>query len=287
MNLSEEILRAGAGLPDRLALSALSLSRADRWSHARLRRAGLGAATGLTEAGLRPGDRLLLPLAQGPYLAVAFLGAIAAGILPAALPPRPDPRDLRDAIAALEPAMILADASLPVPRQPPCRLDPRALAGFESLPAAGFADRDAEAPAYLVFSQGAPLVRRHGSAASLPQIAQNLGLSGQDRLLHVMAADEALSPELGLLAPLASGATVLIPAAGLASAQLPLLASRHGASIIAAPAAILSQMLATDWKPWASLRLALVTDEESPAPALRAAWCGRTGGELRTALRIG
>lgn len=66
MNLAEHVLRAGLAAPDRLAMSVLGLARADRWSHARLRQAVLGTATGLRRSGLAPGDRLLMRLGNDP-----------------------------------------------------------------------------------------------------------------------------------------------------------------------------------------------------------------------------
>ena len=82
MNLAEHVLRAGQATPDKLAMSVLGLSRADRWSHGRLRQAVLGGATGLRQAGLVPGDRLLLRLGNTPAFPIAYLAAIAAGIVP-------------------------------------------------------------------------------------------------------------------------------------------------------------------------------------------------------------
>src|SRR5690606_10489227 len=81
-NLAEHVLNAGLATPDRLALAVISPARADRWSHARLRAAVLGAATGLRECGLRPGDRVLLRIGNEPAFPVAYLACIAAGIVP-------------------------------------------------------------------------------------------------------------------------------------------------------------------------------------------------------------
>ncbi len=80
MNLAEYVLRAGEARPDRLALSIIGLSRAERWSYDRLRRAVLGTATGFLQKGLKPGDRVLLRLGNRPGFPVAYLGAIAAGV---------------------------------------------------------------------------------------------------------------------------------------------------------------------------------------------------------------
>ena len=82
MNLAETALQPGIATPDRLAFSVLGLSRADRWSHARLRAAVLAMAGALANAGFPDGARLPLPPAQDPGFAVTFLAAIAAGLVP-------------------------------------------------------------------------------------------------------------------------------------------------------------------------------------------------------------
>ena len=81
-NLAEHVLTAGAATPDKLALAVVSPSGADRWSYARLTAAVRGTAAGLLVRGLRPGDRVLLRIGNEPAFPVAYLGCIAAGLVP-------------------------------------------------------------------------------------------------------------------------------------------------------------------------------------------------------------
>ena len=59
-NLAAHVLAAGAATPDKIALSILTPSAAEHWSYARLIAAVRGTATGLLQAGLEPGQILLL-----------------------------------------------------------------------------------------------------------------------------------------------------------------------------------------------------------------------------------
>ena len=75
MNLAEHVLRAGQAVPGHQALVVMGADGTQVWTHGDLRRTVLGTATGLTRAGLRPGDRLLMRLANRPAFPIAYLGA--------------------------------------------------------------------------------------------------------------------------------------------------------------------------------------------------------------------
>ena len=59
-NLAAHVLGQADVVPDKIALAILKPTGAERWSYARLQQAVLGCATGLLNAGLTPGDRLLM-----------------------------------------------------------------------------------------------------------------------------------------------------------------------------------------------------------------------------------
>jgi acyl-CoA synthetase (AMP-forming)/AMP-acid ligase II len=68
--------------PEKIALAVLGPARAERWSYARLTRAVLGMAGALRAEGLVPGDRVLLRSGNTVDFPVAFLGAVAADLVP-------------------------------------------------------------------------------------------------------------------------------------------------------------------------------------------------------------
>ena len=289
MNLAEHVLQAGLAHPDRLALSVLGLGRADRWSHARLRRAVLGTATGLLQAGIRPGDRLLMRLGNTPAFPVTYLGAIAAGIVPVPTSAMLTAAETTRLARSVRPAAIVADPGVPLPDHPAPVIDDRRLAGFADLPPAEFAQGPPDRLAYIVFTSGTSGQPRAVCHAHRAILARQMmfqgwyGLTPQDRLLHAGAFNWTFTLGTGLMDPWTLGATALIPAEGVAPEQIPLLASRHGATLIAAAPGVFRRMLRADWKPWPGLRHGLTAGERLD-PGLRRAWHDRTGTDLHEAM---
>ena len=154
MNLAEHVLRAGSALPDKLALSVVGPARAERWSYQRLIGAVRGTATGLLQAGLRPGDRLLMRLGNRPSFPVTYLGAIAAGIVPVPTSALLTAREVTKLVAELRPAMVAAGSDVALPDQPLPLLSEADLAGFADLPQAEFAQGDPERLAYIIYTSG-------------------------------------------------------------------------------------------------------------------------------------
>ena len=60
----------------------LGPARSDDWTYARLETAVRGTGTGLLRAGLNPGDVVLMRLGNTVAFPIAYLGAIAAGLVP-------------------------------------------------------------------------------------------------------------------------------------------------------------------------------------------------------------
>ncbi|MDP5307830.1 class I adenylate-forming enzyme family protein [Paracoccus spongiarum] len=289
MNLAEHVLRAGMAAPDRLAMSIVGVARADRWSYARLVAAVRGTATGLRRLGLRPGDRLLVRLGNTPGFPVAYLGAIAAGLVPvptSAMLTRPE---ITRIAAETGPALIVAGQGIALPDHPAPVLAESQLAGFSALPPADFAQGDPERLAYIVYtsgSSGRPRAVMHAHRAILARRMMFdgwYGLRRDDRLLHAGAFNWTFTLGTGLMDPWTVGATALIPAEGTGLDQIPLLAARHGATLLAGAPGVFRRLLRSGWPPIASLRHGLAAGERLD-PALREAWRERTGTDLHEAM---
>ncbi|TRW96721.1 acyl--CoA ligase [Paracoccus sp. M683] len=289
MNLAEHVLRAGAATPDKLALSVIGPARAERWSYGRLIAAVRGTATGLLRAGLQPGDRVLLRLGNRPAFPVAYLGAIAAGIVPVPSSALLTTREIDKLAAEIDPAMVIAGDGVALPDHPAPVLSESVLAGFADLPPADFAQGDPDRLAYIVYtsgSSGQPRAVMHAHRAILARqmMFQGwYGLCDQDRLLHAGAFNWTFTLGTGLMDPWTLGATALIPAEGVAIEQIPLLAARHGATILAAAPGVFRRMLRVEWANPPELRHALTAGERLD-PGLRKTWQDRTGGGLHEAM---
>ena len=80
-NMAAHVLAAGQATPDNIALSILKPTGAERWSYAKLTAAILGTARGLLDQGLTPGQQVLMRLGNTVDFPIAFLGALAAGVV--------------------------------------------------------------------------------------------------------------------------------------------------------------------------------------------------------------
>jgi acyl-coenzyme A synthetase/AMP-(fatty) acid ligase len=280
-NLAAHVLQGGAAQPDRIALQILSPAGAERWSHARLTNAIRGTGTGLLERNLAPGDRLLLVFGNEALFAVAFLGAIAAGLIPVPVSSALTGRELARIQVEIRPAAILLGGDLPAP-QAGCPVIPAAdLARMEALAPCDWAMGDPERLAYMIYTSGTsghPRAVMHAHRAVWARrmmVAGWTGLTSRDRVLHAGALPWTYTLGTGLLDPWAAGAMALLPARGTDPGQLGLLLKRHDATIFAGTPGHYRQILKAALPPLPRLRHGLSAGE-ALSDATRAAWQAAT-----------
>ncbi len=289
--MAADVLGRAARLPDKVALAIVTPESAERWSFARLEVAVRGTATGLGRLGLAPGARVLLRLGNTIDFPVAFLGALAAGLVPVASSAQLTAAELDALLPGLGPALILAAPGIALPSAPPCPvLDLADLAAMRDLPPADYLMGDPERPGYIVFTSGSSgrtraVVHAHRTFRARRMMWQGwYGLGESDRVMHAGAFNWTWTLGTGLMDPWAAGATAIVPGPGADRHTLPLLLARHEASIFAAVPGVLRQILETG-APLAlpRLRHTLAAGEALP-PALRAAWEAATGRPVHEAL---
>lgn len=289
-NLAEHVLAAGGSAPAKLAMAVISPAGADRWSYARLTAAVRGAATGLRERGLLPGQRVLLRIGNEPAFPVTYLACIAAGLIPVPTSAMLTAPEVTAIATEIAPALIVAGDGVALPRGTAVPiLAADELSAMTALPAAAFQRGDADRLAYIVYTSGTsgkPRAVMHAHRAILARAMMFdgwYGLRPSDRVLHAGAFNWTFTLGTGLLDPWTVGAGALIPSAGTAIEQIPLLARRHGATIIAAAPGVFRRMLRADWAPLTDLRHTLTAGERLD-PELRRAWRARTGTDLHEAM---
>ena len=286
-NLARHVLRAGAATPDKVALAVLTLTGAERWSYARLIRAVQGCGGWLRAQGLRPGERILLRMGNTPAWPVAWLGAMAAGMVPVAASPLLTAPEIARVAATIRPRMVLAQDGIAVPEGLPVLAAD--LPAWEAAPPCDWHLGDAGREGYVVFTSGtsgAALAVRHAHRAVLARAAMHQGWEGlepTDRLLHAGAFNWTYTMGTGLIDPWTVGATALIAAPSVQMEHLGLVLRRHDATILAAVPTVFRRLLRGGLPALPRLRHALSAGEALP-PALRRDWQAATGTDIHEAL---
>ncbi|MDO5705573.1 MAG: class I adenylate-forming enzyme family protein [Paracoccus sp. (in: a-proteobacteria)] len=291
MNLAEHVLRAGLDYPDKLAMAVIGPSRADRWSHGRLRAAVLGSATGLLRAGMVPGDRLLMRLGNTPAFPIIYLGAIVAGIVPVPTSAMLTAREITRIAHEIDPALTVVGDGVALPDHDLRVIHESDVAGFYDLPPADFMGGDPNRLAYIIYTSGSSgqpraVCHAHRAILSRQMMFEGwYGLRPTDRLMHAGAFNWTFTLGTGLMDPWTMGATALIPAQDVALEQIPLLAQRHGATILAAAPGVFRRILRAEWDGWPELRHGLAAGERLD-PSVRRDWTARTGTDLHEAMGL-
>ena len=275
-NLAEHVLWSADAPGDKIAMCVLSASRAERWSYDRLRVAVLRAGAGLLAEGAVPGDRIALRLGNSPDFPVAFLGAIAANLLPVPISSALTEAETNRILSIVKPKLIVGQTGVDLAQL-------LYAAPLESIKAG-----DPDRPAYIIFTSGTsgrPMGVVHAHRAIWARQAMMTGwydLKPSDRLLHAGAFNWTYTLGTGLCDPWTVGATALVPAEGTDPTLLPLLLKRHDATIFAASPGIFRRLVRDKLPPMSKLRHALSAGEKLPT-SVSEAWMAATNTKIHEA----
>lgn len=294
-NMARYCLAAGAvATPDKPALiviSAPGAPPAEIWTYASLEAAVLNTAGALRQAGLEPGDRIMIRLDNTSAYAILFFGAIAAGLV--ALPASNQLTD-REALFLAEDSAAAAIAclaplemsSLP---SPPLILTPDDVARMmREGPRIDYAPTRAEDPAFLIYTSGTtanPKGVLHAQRTAIgrrPMYQGWYGITAADRVLHAGAFNWTFTLGVGLTDPWANCATAIVMTGEKAPEIWPRLIRETEATLFAGVPGIFRQMLKyADVTPAAmpTLRHALMAGE-APPPNLFEEWAAQSGREI-------
>lgn len=293
-NLAAYVMAQAEVTPEKIALQIVSLTGAERWSYGALAQAVRGIGTGLLEAGLAPGDRVLLRLGNTVDFPLAFLGAIAVGLVPVPTSSQLTAEEITAMAAQITPAAVVAAPGIALPdtARPGGALPvitTETLHRWRDNPPCDWAMGSPDRLAYLIFTSGTSGNPRAVMHAHRAVWARRMmwdgwyGLTPGTRLLHAGAFNWTYTLGTGLMDPWASGNTALIPGAGVTPAQLPLLLKRFDVTIFAAAPGVYRQMLRAPLAPMPHLRHGLSAGEKLPEQT-REAWTQATGTPIYEAL---
>lgn len=286
-NLARDILAAGAGCPDKIALQVLGTGKAERWSYERLTAAVRATGAGLLARGIAPGSRILLRLSNTVDFPLAFLGAASAGLVPVPTSAQLTIREITALAHRIDPALVIACTGIALPDHPAPVVELPALRAMRTLAPCDWHMGCPDRPGYMVFTSGSSgkaqaVVHAHRAVRARRMMWNGwYGLRRDDRVLHAGAFNWTYTLGTGLMDPWAMGATALIPEPG---APLALLLRRFDATILAAVPGVFRRLLndarALDLP---RLRHALSAGEKLP-DATRTAWESATGTPIYEAL---
>lgn len=289
-NLAEYVLGHADANPDKIALAVLNLSGSERYSYAKLKSAILGTGQGLLNLGLTSGDRVLMRLGNTLDFPIAYLGAIAVGLVPVPTSAQLTETEVRKQADMISPDLVLVGDGVACPSDISCPvLGEQELREFRQLPPADFDRGDPNRLAYILFTSGTsgkprPVAHAHRVIWARQMMWDGwYGLTHQDRLLHAGAFNWSFTLGTGLLDPWSVGATALIPGEGITTASLPLLLKRHDATIFAGAPGVYRQMMqASPSLNLPKLRHGLCAGEKL-SDTIHQAWRATTGLDLHEA----
>ncbi|SUZ30662.1 Benzoate--CoA ligase [Roseibaca ekhonensis] len=286
-NMAAYVLAAGALTPDKIALEILRASGAERWSFARLESAVRGTGTGLAALGLPPGARVLLRLGNSVDFPLAYLGALAVGLVPVPTSTALTAPEITTMARALSPALVIAAEGVALPDHPAPVLTLNALRAMRDLPPCDYDMGPPDRAGYIVFTSGSggrprAVVHAHRAVWARRMMWGGwYGLRRDDRMMHAGAFNWTYTLGTGLMDPWAIGATALVCEPG---APLGLLMRRHDATIFAAVPGVYRQLLdRARMRALPRLRHGLSAGEKLP-DSTRAAWNAATGTRIYEAL---
>ncbi len=287
-NLAQYVLSQAAKTPDKIALAVLGPAQAEEMSFARLEDLVLRTASGLLAKGLKQGDRVLLRLSNHADFPVAFLAAIAVGLVPVPTAAGLTQVEITKMAGLVAPKLILAHPGIALPAPEICPV----LNGIEDLslyPRADYALGDPNRLAYAVFTSGSSGQPRAVAHAHRAVWARRMmwqgwyGLTEKDRMLHAGALNWTFTLGTGLLDPWAAGASALVPADGLQPARFPELLERYDVTIFAGVPGIYRHMLKSGLPALPKLRHGLSAGEKLPNHICDG-WAEATGTTIHEAL---
>ena len=284
-NMAQYVLSHADRLGDKPALEVLSTER-ETYSYHALKSAILGTATGLLGLGLVKGDRILLQLGNTADFPVAYLAAIAVGIIPVPLSAQLTEPELAKISKTVKPAISLAaDGVARV--SVPC-VDVATLRTYRHFDPASFDRGDPDRPAYIIYTSGTSgqpraVVHAHRAVWARRMMWDGwYGLREDDRMMHAGAFNWTYTLGTGLMDPWSIGATALIPAKGVPANELPALMAQSKATIFAAAPGVYRRLLRREVPDLPHLRHGLSAGEKL-SEADRQSWQTKTGTDIHEA----
>ncbi|MFO1417086.1 MAG: AMP-binding protein [Methylotetracoccus sp.] len=234
--------------PDRPALRARPRYRTERWTYAEL-----GARTSrlerlLAEAGIEPGERVLLQAENSPHWVAAFFAVLARGAVVVPLNPGSPAAQIERIAATAEPRLILRSSRLVgrIGALPTLTIDVPADGPDEPLRVSEQTPPDAIAE--IIFTSGTTgdpkgVMLSHGNLlANLASIGAAVPIKPDDHVLNLLPLFHVFGQMTGILGPLAGGCAISYVGAPTSRAIVDALRTTPVTHLIAIPEVLNAMM---------------------------------------------
>ncbi|MQY41405.1 AMP-binding protein [Epibacterium sp. SM1969] len=276
-NLSAYVLGKAEENPEKTALSIVSDNGQQDMSFAELSQKVRATGQGLLNQGLNKGDLVLMRLSNTVDFPIAFLGAIAAGLVPVPTSAQLTAAETQKMIEDLAPKLVIkADDVACAPHDR--TISQQELRTMWTGPACAYDLDDPNRLAYVVYTSGTsgvprPVAHAHRAIWARQMMLRDwYGMQASDRMMHAGAFNWTFTLGTGLMDPWAVGATAVIPAPNTTPENLPQIIKDQNVSIFAAVPGIYRKILKQNpTLDLPDLRHALSAGEKL-SPAIRSAW---------------
>ncbi|MEM1277431.1 MAG: AMP-binding protein [Pseudomonadota bacterium] len=294
-NMADYVMQAGRLQPEKTALLVLHSTQGDiaeTWSFAALDRAIRATAAGLIARGLQPRDRVALRMGNLSDFPVLFFGTIAAGGIAVPTSAQLTPAEFARLAEDMTPRFVAMAEDLALPNPGAEILRQAEWQSLRQTAPISPVRSQPDDPAFLIYTSGTSgrpkgvLHAQRAAWARRMMWADWYGLGQADVMLHAGAFNWTYTLGTGLTDPWAAGATSLIHTGPARAEDLPAIAQRHHATILAAVPGVYRRILRgkSDLnQAFADLRHALTAGEKMPQ-ALAEDWQNRTGKPVYEAL---
>ena len=281
-NLAAYVLGCADAQSDKVAIAVLSGDTKTSLTYGALKRAVLGTGASFLAAGCVPGDMVLMRLGNTVDFPIAYLAALAVGLVPIPTSAALTTPEVARIVDELKPRLILRDPDVDTAPGAP-EIGRATLRAMRDHPPADWHMGDPDRLGYVIYTSGTSGTPRAVGHAHRAIWARQMmhqgwyGLRTDDVMMHAGAFNWTYTLGTGLMDPWTVGATALIPAPGTRPEELGTLLAGHNATIFAAAPGVYRQMLGRSTLPdLPQLRHGLSAGEKLPT-ATRDAWTKASG----------
>jgi acyl-coenzyme A synthetase/AMP-(fatty) acid ligase len=216
-NLAAYVLSAARKTPHKIALTVYEAGIARRYSYAKMAQAVFGAATGLRQAGIRAGDRVMLRIGNTVDFPVCFLALAALDAIAMPCSIALTHREVKVLVGKTMPKAMICDPEFGLLGFDGLILDSQEVQKFQNLSPARPILGDPNRPGYIIFTSGTsgqPRAVLHAHRAVWARRMMWDGwynLTPEDVMMHAGALNWTYTLGTGLMDPWAIGASAVIP----------------------------------------------------------------------------